>query len=299
MCARGIRLQSKTIGKCIYCGGVDQLTVEHALPLGLGGDLKLKDACCEECRTGIHPFETRFLSNVLGPIRHGRLMKSRRRGKKDLPRGAMVMVKSVDQTTGNLVDNTKTKTFVAADDLPKFSFKLPRYLLPPYLMMAPTEQQKQRRDTRYIQTCIDRGDACHQGKHLGGIIDLECDEDAICRSLAKIAHSISVGWLGIDGWEQHLCPYIVGGDLPGPIENYIGGQFAFVADGLYERSETENVVRVTIHLNPLNDDPGNRAVFVNIHILPNVALARPPMERFPFYGVFVGKCGEEKYRSIL
>jgi hypothetical protein len=51
-----VRIQNTTpkyvpreIGKCIYCGSVDNLSNEHIVPRGLGGPWVLKKASCAKC----------------------------------------------------------------------------------------------------------------------------------------------------------------------------------------------------------------------------------------------------------
>jgi len=280
-------IESHQVGVCIYCGSRDQLTDEHVLPQGLGGVVVLRKGSCEVCRLKIHPFETRFLRNVLGPLRHGRGMRSKNRGKAKGPRGAWVTIQRAD--------GTRFKQFVEAKDLPKFSFKLPRYYFPPYFMVPPkaTDKPLMRRE---IQTAIDRGDAEHQLKTLGGIIDLECDEDSICRTLAKISHGIATAALGVDGWDPFLRDYAVGGELPGAVEDYIGSQFAFHIDGADKAPEDANMIYITLGLFPSPHDKEERIVFLNIHILPNIGQVRGHWERIPYYGVVAGKCSNEKSR---
>lgn len=290
MAAKFARVETHEIGRCIYCGSTDQPSSEHVLPEALGGDVELKSGSCECCRIKIHRFETKFLSALLGPLRHGRGFATKTRKRKDgLPRGAWVTIVRPE--------GQREKRYVVANDLPKFSWKLPDYHYPPFAVFD-LPLVERRPDARQIRMSIDHNDAAHQMRALGGIIDPECDEDAVCRSLAKMAHGVAVAALGLEGWEPLLCDYIIGGEPPGPIEEFIGASWAWQLHGEDELPETANPVVVSVTTLPLVDSR-DHAVFGNIHILPNLGTTNLlPDERVPSYGVFVGKCSEEKLRSI-
>ena len=74
----------KYIGKCIYCGATEDLTIEHALPESLNGDLELDDASCKECAKITGLFEGRYTGETLKPARTVLGMKTKR--KKRVPR---------------------------------------------------------------------------------------------------------------------------------------------------------------------------------------------------------------------
>jgi hypothetical protein len=46
------------LGRCVYCGSTDQLSTEHIIPRGLGGNVLFPRACCEGCRKLTQAFET-------------------------------------------------------------------------------------------------------------------------------------------------------------------------------------------------------------------------------------------------
>src|SRR5579872_2409342 len=57
--------QSRTIGRCIYCGTVeDELTEEHITPHGLGGRLTLLRASCQPCSRVTGRFERAVLRTM-------------------------------------------------------------------------------------------------------------------------------------------------------------------------------------------------------------------------------------------
>lgn len=45
------------LGRCVYCGSKDQLSTEHIIPRGLGGNIIFPKASCEKCRKITHKFE--------------------------------------------------------------------------------------------------------------------------------------------------------------------------------------------------------------------------------------------------
>jgi hypothetical protein len=67
-------------GRCIYCGRRKNLTSEHIVPLGLGGDFELPGASCGACRNITSLIEQRVMEEqftgprlAIGyPSRHAR-----------------------------------------------------------------------------------------------------------------------------------------------------------------------------------------------------------------------------------
>jgi hypothetical protein len=52
------------IGRCIYCGSTENLSKEHIVPLGLGGEDVLYDASCGWCRDATSRIESRLLKHA-------------------------------------------------------------------------------------------------------------------------------------------------------------------------------------------------------------------------------------------
>jgi hypothetical protein len=67
-------------GRCIYCGSTKNLTSEHVVPFGLGGDFELPGASCVGCRDVTSLIERRVMEEqftgprlAIGyPSRHAR-----------------------------------------------------------------------------------------------------------------------------------------------------------------------------------------------------------------------------------
>ena len=54
-------LHEETLGRCIYCGSTKNLTSEHVVPFGLGGDFELLGASCGGCRDVTSSIERRVM----------------------------------------------------------------------------------------------------------------------------------------------------------------------------------------------------------------------------------------------
>lgn len=76
------------VGICIYCGAQDELTDEHIVPFGLGGNIVLPDSSCRKCAKTTSRIELTVLRGPLRPIRVHRGIQSRKKHRgapKDLP----------------------------------------------------------------------------------------------------------------------------------------------------------------------------------------------------------------------
>lgn len=279
---------SRFVWKCIYCHTTDlPLTDEHIVPFALGGTSELRKACCPDCQEKVHQYETESTSKILGPLRHGRGFKSRpARRAKGLPKGAYVTMRSPDGQT--------RRQFVVAADLPKASWKLPYYSYPPRLEQ-PTDVWGYDR-VRTIVDHRDPQDAADQIKRYGATFELECDEDAFCRFLVRLGYTVAFSALDFD-WEPFVRDYLRGGALPGPVEDYIGHATRWsLLHGEAQKPRTNNPVSVYVTFAPSGEE-GWVLVIANVHILPNLRSLQN-LQGVPQYGVVLGKCTEEKARSI-
>ncbi len=71
----------KPIGHCIYCGSVENLSDEHIVPYGLGGNLILPKASCSICAKITSRFELVVQRGSLRPARIYREIQSRKKHK--------------------------------------------------------------------------------------------------------------------------------------------------------------------------------------------------------------------------
>ena len=65
----GNSTRAPSAGLCIYCGRTEELTDEHVVPFGLGGNLVLPDASCSECNKITSAFERRVLRGFMEDAR--------------------------------------------------------------------------------------------------------------------------------------------------------------------------------------------------------------------------------------
>jgi hypothetical protein len=73
------RHRFEPVGECIYCGARADLSDEHIVPFGLGGNLILPDASCGPCARITGDFERIVLRGPLRAVRVARGIQSRRR----------------------------------------------------------------------------------------------------------------------------------------------------------------------------------------------------------------------------
>lgn len=69
------------IGHCIYCGSVENLSDEHIVPYGLGGNLILPKASCSTCAKITSRFELVVQRGSMRPARIYREIQSRKKHK--------------------------------------------------------------------------------------------------------------------------------------------------------------------------------------------------------------------------
>jgi hypothetical protein len=79
------------VGKCIYCGAVDDLTDEHIIPLALNGSAILPKSSCLKCAKITGQFEQQVLRGILWPLRVAKGLKSRTKHR-DAPKARTVKV---------------------------------------------------------------------------------------------------------------------------------------------------------------------------------------------------------------
>lgn len=203
------------VNRCIYCGGIGDLTKEHVVPLGIAGNsLVLERASCRACAKITGGIEGAVLEGALGilrekfssPTRH----KSRRTGmsRRNLARldehGEWVGIGTVD---------------VPVEQLPAIcifpQLNAPRIFAPPDAGAGWTGEfwlwQEHVETPAPIASSTD-GASIHVGK---------VNPELFARFLAKIAHGYAVAYLGVDGFTPFL-PGLILDDSSDPFL-YVGG----------------------------------------------------------------------------
>lgn len=190
------------IGTCIYCGNAPpdcELTDEHVIPDGLGGDLYLPDASCHNCNSMTTAFETPVLRDV---FRYGRgllgVRSRKRRGKAQRP---------LTYIAGATGTGEPLQEFLANSQMP-FMFGYPSFTGRPNILEAfPVEGD----DPRLKWVVGPREFREEQSR-----LQLKIDTVSFWRTIAKIAHCYTIGQIGLDGFEHRLLPFIKGTVRPPP-----------------------------------------------------------------------------------
>jgi hypothetical protein len=190
----------KAVGRCIYClsgqeAAVD-LTDEHVVPDGLGGDLVLPQSSCRSCAKATSRAETHLITEVLQFPRSIAEVRSRKR--KPKPRTAKV-----------LLDGTSQEVEIVITPAAPFMFAFPTTSGLPGILsgflpgIGPSAHVSVfgRRDWN------ERGRAWLGGNgtfrvptrmHLG----------IVGQALAKMAHAFASAQLGVDAFDPFLTEYI-------------------------------------------------------------------------------------------
>lgn len=192
------------VGRCIYCGAKDcDLSDEHIIPQGLGGNILLPAACCSSCERIVGAqLEGRLLHKTNGMFAAMRLRlnyKSKR--PKDRPKSLPYKVISKDGVSRII-------------EVPARS--VPRHWMTFLTQTSPgVIQGRSRTEAAGVSpysifnpsdfTAIAHEDESIQFVGAGEGRDL-------ARLLAKIAHGISVAQHGIDAFEAWLPDFILGKD---------------------------------------------------------------------------------------
>jgi HNH endonuclease len=67
------------VGSCIYCGSDQNLSLEHVIPEGLGGQLELPSSSCDKCAVKTSQFERIILRNELLPVRSALSLRKKKK----------------------------------------------------------------------------------------------------------------------------------------------------------------------------------------------------------------------------
>lgn len=205
------------VGRCIYCGNTDDLTVEHIIPFGLGGRLELPNSSCHICCKLTSDFEHTCLRTMYGPLRLLYDLPSRR--KKSRPRKLRLKVKHTPN-----------------DDWTYLDIEQERY---PFLILFPQLS---------MPNMLTGESVCHGAKaktfwirgaspsyvfkdllqqltvqlNVHAIMpEARAEVDKFCQMIAKIAYSFAVGELGSEAFKPFVLPHILRKELD-DTDNFIG-----------------------------------------------------------------------------
>ncbi|NVL90304.1 MAG: hypothetical protein HWN69_04810 [Desulfobacterales bacterium] len=239
------------VGRCIYCGKIDDLTLEHVIPFGLGGKIEFPDASCRECAKITSNFEHTCLRTMYGPLRLLYGMPSRR--KKNRPNKLPLKIKKT-------VSEEWSYTEIEQEKYP-FLILFPYFTEPKLLMKDPAPPCRGAVADRFW---IRGASPSFVFKQLLeqlvtelGVYSIMPEAKAhvveFCQMLAKIGYSFAVGELGYGNFEPFLLPGILKAELS-DCDSFIGSKVSDEApsESLHELSIVEtdksNYVLVRIRL---------------------------------------------------
>ena len=205
-------MKLKPVQRCIYCGAGDvPLSDEHVVPFSLGGTWILPKASCSDC-AGITSRAERDISRgTYLALRTKAGFPTYRPRKR--PRSFDVIAM--------MPDGSRRKISVAANKYPTLYPIL--HLPPPGILTNAALQDTNpeiRIDLAGNQDELTALSAGIPNAH-GLEFPIQISWDSLCRSIAKIAHSYTVGTCGFVGYTQLLPPLILG-DYP-YLSHLVGG----------------------------------------------------------------------------
>lgn len=198
-------LQSRHVGRCIYCGAAADLSREHIVPEGLNGEWTLHKASCPRCRDVTSRFETDVLKNAFGCVRVSLNMRTKH--PENRPRQLPVRVKR---------GRAECDLFIDVADYPTI-MNSPVFDPPGSVPIAQGGMRIRRENGVWIRQVagpplaeVLQGIARKNGYDYVG---LRLGYQPICfgRAIAKIAYGLAVLQLGLDAiGEAYVVPAILG-----------------------------------------------------------------------------------------
>jgi len=207
------------VGKCIYCGCANDLTLEHVIPYGLGGKIELPESSCYECAKITSKFEHTCLRTMYGPLRLLYGMPSRR--KKNRPNTLPLKVKKAANEEWSYIEVEQEKY--------PFLILFPYFTAPLMLAKTPIPSNHGAVTNRFW---IRGASPAYVFNDLLKSLTWELKVHSImpeakahvaefCQMLVKIAYSYAVGELGYGSFKSYLLPGILKADLS-DCDTYIG-----------------------------------------------------------------------------
>jgi HNH endonuclease len=259
------------VGKCIYCGSTDDLTMEHVIPYGFGGRIELPEASCRECAKITSNFEHTCLRTMYGPLRLLYGMPSRR--KKSRPSTLPLKIKRTASEEWSYTDIEQGKY--------PFLILFPYFTAPLALSKPPTSENRGAATDRFW---IRGASPAYVFNDLLATLVRELGVHSImpeakahvaefCQMLSKIAYSYAVGELGHESFEPYLLPGILKAELS-DCDSYIGS---------LEKDEPPSA---SLHELALGNSMQRSQIVVRVRLLCKLGT--------PTYFVVVGRKNHEK-----
>jgi HNH endonuclease len=204
------------VGECIYCGSKTNLTDEHIIPYGLGGQDILPKSSCKTCAVETGKLEQRLLRGHWWPYR--KKLGLQTRNPKSQNRLLPVRIKRID---GSILE--------ARMPIESFVAHLIFYLDPPSILSG-----KIITDDPHAKSASMRmlgpgpTSAIVDGKiFLLSPLDnvefpVKYDSADLMRFLAKVAHAHAISRLGLSGFVNLFLPEYILGRVDG-LATFVGG----------------------------------------------------------------------------
>ena len=101
------------IGKCIYCGCIEDLSDEHIVPYSFNGHVVLDESSCKNCSEITSKFELRIARTLYGAIRQKYSYQSRSKKKKKVKEPYQFSYQSEDGITRSVVPDFDEYPYMA------------------------------------------------------------------------------------------------------------------------------------------------------------------------------------------
>jgi hypothetical protein len=205
------------MGRCIYCGNTDNLTVEHIIPFGLGGRLELPDSSCLSCCKITSDFEHTCLRTMYGPLRLLYNLPSRR--KKSRPQKLPLKVKQTPNDDWTYMD-IEQERYPFLILFPKLS--MPKMFTGESVCHGAKAKTFWIRGASPSYVFKDLLQQLTVQLNVHAIMpEAKAEVDKFCQMLAKIAYSFAVSELGSNAFKPLLLSHILHKELD-DTDNFIG-----------------------------------------------------------------------------
>lgn len=207
------------VGRCIYCGSTENLTLEHVIPFGLGGKIELPESSCLACAKITSSFEHTCLRTMYGPLRLLYELPSRRKKKRPSALPLKIMRTASDDWSYTQVEQQKYP----------FLILFPYFTAPLALAKEPLPENRGAATNRFwirgASPAYVFNELLESLTQELGVYSIMPEAKAhvaeFCQMLAKIAYSYAVGELGYRAFKPYMLPGILKGELADS-DSYIG-----------------------------------------------------------------------------
>jgi HNH endonuclease len=203
------------VGVCIYCGATENLSDEHILPYGLGGNLVLAESSCPKCSAITASLEQYLLRGHWWPYRR-KLGFQTRRPKQQPPDRPITLVR---------LGGEEIPGVIPIEDYPFvifFQFAKPTVLSGRVTDDEPSGQAAMKLISEMPQRIIIDGKSVLLRQTDQVRYDMEFDASYVARFLAKVGHAYLISRRGFTKVDDYFLPEFILGKTRG-IGTYVGG----------------------------------------------------------------------------